>query len=98
MVGGRVANVREWDADDYFLEMLHPDWHAEAACRGMDPDIFYPVGGGASLEAPKICSECPVRQQCLEQGANDEYGIWGGWHPYERRLMKRQRRLQVVNG
>lgn len=42
-----------------------------------------------TLEAIKICSHCPVSQECLEQGMkpeNLEYGVWGGTLPGERML------------
>jgi WhiB family transcriptional regulator, redox-sensing transcriptional regulator len=46
------------------------DWHDRAACRDVDPDLFFPIGtSGASLlqteEAKQICRTCPVCGPCL---------------------------------
>jgi hypothetical protein len=40
-------------------------WRRRAACRGTDPELFFPVGpAGPALaqvaEAKKICARCPV--------------------------------------
>lgn len=34
--------------------------------------------------ARRICASCRVRVECLKDGLEDEYGIWGGWSPTER--------------
>lgn len=39
-------------------------------------------------QAKALCIRCPVRRQCLEQGFKEEYGIWGGALPWERREAK----------
>ena len=69
-------------------------WRQHAACRGLDPDIFYPVSEDDAAEAKAICAQCPVRQACLEYAhANRERdGIWGGATEKERRRIIRQRR------
>ena len=41
-------------------------WRQRAACRGVDPDIFYPVSDEAADEAKAICASCAVRQSCIE--------------------------------
>jgi len=64
-----------------------PEWTARAACRGADPDLFFPVGwtqAAASLATVVIreyCSGCPVSAECFawgEQFPADDGGIWGG--------------------
>jgi WhiB family transcriptional regulator, redox-sensing transcriptional regulator len=69
-------------------------WRQRAACRGVDPDIFYPVSEDDADEAKNICHECTVRETCLEFAlANRERdGVWGGATERERRRMLRQRR------
>ena len=84
--------TREWDADEFFLEMLHPAWHRDALCRGMDPDIFFPTSSELVQQAVYICLACPVRVQCAESGKGETEGIWGGHYPHERRLMRRRQR------
>ena len=55
-------------------------WRKHAACRGIDPDVFYPVSDEEADEAKAICDQCAVREACLEHAlANREReGIWGG--------------------
>ncbi|TML37927.1 MAG: WhiB family transcriptional regulator [Actinobacteria bacterium] len=69
-------------------------WRNRAACRGVDPDVFYPVSDEETEVAKAICAQCPVREACLEYAlANRERdGVWGGATERERRRMIRQRR------
>ena len=69
-------------------------WRQRAACRGVDPDIFYPVSDEEAEDAKAICAICPVRQACLEWAlANRERdGVWGGATERERRRIIRRRR------
>jgi WhiB family redox-sensing transcriptional regulator len=69
-------------------------WRQHSACRGVDPDIFYPATDEEAVEAKAICAQCPVLEPCLEYAlANRERdGIWGGATERERRRIVRQRR------
>lgn len=69
-------------------------WSQQAACRGLDPEIFYPVSDEDAGEAKEICEACPVRQPCLESALveREKYGVWGGLTERERRRLLRQRR------
>lgn len=69
-------------------------WRQRAACRGVEPDIFYPVSDDEADEAKSICAGCSVREACLEHAlANRERdGVWGGATERERRRLIRQRR------
>ena len=64
------------------LEQRRQDWRLEAACRGMDPETFFPPRGVRVDEAKAICAGCPVRSQCLDDaladGRSEHFGIWGG--------------------
>jgi len=73
---------------------MNLSWRQRAACRGVDPDVFYPVSDEEAEEAKSICRVCPVREACLEYAlANRERdGVWGGATERERRRMVRQRR------
>ena len=78
---------------------MNLSWRQHAACRGVDPDIFYPpldeIEAAAVVEeARAVCERCPVRQPCLEFAlANRERdGVWGGATERERRRMLRRRR------
>jgi WhiB family redox-sensing transcriptional regulator len=75
----------EWrrDADGEY-------WRDHAACREVDPDLFFPVGtSGPSLlqidEAKQICRTCPVCGPCLRWAVdNSAAGVWGGTTEDER--------------
>jgi WhiB family transcriptional regulator, redox-sensing transcriptional regulator len=69
-------------------------WRDSAACRGADPELFFPLTeSGPSLvqirRARQICRVCQVQRACLMwalQHAMDE-GIWGGSTGTERRAI-----------
>lgn len=80
-------------------------WKADAACRGLDPDLFFPERGESTKEAKRVClgdprhniPACPVRDECcakaltLREGSKPMPGIWGGTSERERRLLRRGR-------
>lgn len=65
------------------------DWMTRAVCRQVDPEIFFGEAGRWEADAKRICGRCPVRDQCLQdaQARNEEWGIWGGLTPAERRAL-----------
>ena len=66
-------------------------WQDLAACRGMDPNIFFPELGESVEPAKAICAKCPVAPDCLEYALTlaDVYpGIWGGTSARQRRIMR----------
>lgn len=69
-------------------------WRQRAACRGVDPDIFYPVTDEEAEDAKTVCDACDVRQPCLEWALayREHDGVWGGTTERERRRIVRQRR------
>ena len=73
---------------------MKASWRQRAACRGVDPNIFYPVSDDDAEEAKAVCSSCPVRQACLEYSlaAREREGVWGGLTERERRRILRQHR------
>lgn len=70
------------------------NWRDKGACRGIDPQIFYPAEDDNAEEAKEICGLCVVRQTCLEHAltSREKEGVWGGATERERRRMIRQRR------
>ena len=69
-------------------------WRQHAACRGLDPEIFYPGDEGEVERAKEVCGQCAVRDTCLEHalGSRERDGVWGGATEKERRRIIRQRR------
>jgi WhiB family transcriptional regulator, redox-sensing transcriptional regulator len=69
-------------------------WRKRAACRGIDPEMFFPVTDEDAEEAKAICATCPVREACLEYALahREREGVWGGATERERRRIIRHRR------
>lgn len=69
------------DELELFAEMLRQPWRAQAHCRTLDPELFYPDKGDASApqRMTRICGDCPVQPECAEWGvAYERHGWWGG--------------------
>jgi WhiB family transcriptional regulator, redox-sensing transcriptional regulator len=71
------------------------DWLDLGACRGEDPDLFFPitsVGPGVAqvVAAKAVCARCAVREMCLSFAldAHQDYGVWGGLSEDERRSLR----------
>ena len=65
-------------------------WREHAACRGADPDLFFPPEDGGKAQARKakaICAACPVRIECLDYALRhgEHWGVWGGVAERDRR-------------
>ena len=74
--------------------MKNLSWRQRAACRGVDPVIFYPVSEEDAEDAKAVCAVCAVREACLEYALTnrEKEGVWGGATERERRRMLRHRR------
>ena len=87
-----------WSLDDL---LLRPAWHAQAACRGASPALFF---GKASQGVGKVyevtraayCAACPVVAECAAAGAHEEHGLWGGMSVRERAEARRAARVVPV--
>ncbi|MET8146013.1 WhiB family transcriptional regulator [Sphaerisporangium sp. NPDC005288] len=73
------------------------DWRHRAACRDVDPELFFPIGNtGPALmqieEAKQVCRSCPVSDPCLKWAieSGQDAGVWGGLSEDERRAVKRR--------
>ncbi|MGH8937160.1 MAG: WhiB family transcriptional regulator [Acidimicrobiia bacterium] len=67
-------------------------WMERAACRGMDPALFFPLSDEEAEAGLAVCRTCPVREECLEYAleARERYGIWGGTTERERKRILRR--------
>ena len=73
-------------------------WRDRAACRNLEPDVFFPIGvTGVAIEeiraAKAVCAGCAVRVECLRfaLATNQDAGVWGGASEDERRRMRSAR-------
>lgn len=63
----------------------------DAACRDVDPDMFFPHAGQSHDEAKAICAACPVLDVCRDHAIRHErWGIWGGTSERERMRLRRE--------
>lgn len=67
------------------------DWLTQAACREVDPELFFPVGLSAAARAQTerakaVCEVCPVRSECLKWALDtgQTAGVWGGMSEHDR--------------
>jgi len=79
------------------LTVMLPDhlWGKQAACRGLDPAIFYPVSDEEAGPAKAVCGKCAVQEACLEHALmlRERDGVWGGATEKERwRILRKRRR------
>lgn len=69
-------------------------WQIDAACRGMDTDLFFPDRNDhdAATQAKAVCAVCPVSDECLTEALQvpgyDMCGIFGGTTDRERRAIR----------
>jgi WhiB family redox-sensing transcriptional regulator len=66
-------------------------WRDYAACLGEDTEIFYPDKGRSPAQARRICGQCPVQAECLNDAflSNERFGVRGGLTEHERRRARR---------
>lgn len=75
-------------------------WHDDAACHGEDLYLFFGLDGERQpakdvreRKAKAICSQCPVRNPCLDYALArpEKYGLYGGLNEDERASERRRR-------
>lgn len=68
---------------EYLAKMLDTKWKQRAACRNVDPALFFKRGKNQAIK--ELCQQCPVKADCLDYALLTEaYGIWGGLSAAER--------------
>jgi WhiB family redox-sensing transcriptional regulator len=82
------------------------DFRHRAACRAVDPELFFPIGTGPLARAQfqrakNVCRRCAVRDPCLGWAlrSGQQEGVWGALDPDERRALRERapRRATVPN-
>lgn len=63
-------------------------------CLGLHSEMFFPPLDKDERTAPEahyyalgkyVCEHCPVIEDCRKAGKDEEYGLWGGQTPKDRR-------------
>lgn len=72
-------------------------WRQDAACRDLDPNLFFPSTDEQAVPAKAVCESCPVREECLEYAivTRQDDGVWGGLDETERKRLRRRRQQAV---
>lgn len=70
-------------------EVIRPEWHSRAACRGVGTGLFFPEHRSQVYKAyaearERYCDHCPVVVECIEAGRHEDHGLWGGCSERER--------------
>ncbi len=75
--------------------IVRPGRPADAACRGMGPDFFFPTSSVSLARAERICARCPVAAECLATALEDPslHGIWAGTSARERQYLRSEEGL-----
>lgn len=92
LVGRTEAAVTARSVAVVNIPWVKPAWTARAACRGLDPELFYPSRGASTVEAKATCARCPVVDDCLQHAIDhrERDGIWGGLSQRQLRRLYRQ--------
>lgn len=54
-------------------------WMLQAACRGVDTDLFFSSDVSDIAQAKAICAKCPVAAECRAfRRKTKSVGVWGG--------------------
>ena len=74
------------------------DWQAQGLCRGVEPEVFFPISEEDAWRAKEICTACSVRESCLAFSLTnrERYGVWGGVTEKERQDLFRRGVAQRV--
>lgn len=90
--GYRPARRSEPSPLEALLEAA-ADWYAErpwieqAACASADPEAWFPEKGQSTIDAKRVCADCPVLAECRSDvlARGERFGVWGGMSERDRR-------------
>jgi WhiB family redox-sensing transcriptional regulator len=79
---------------DFVNAVNSQPWMRDAACRNVDPEVFFPFSGDSAMSAKAICAKCPVLTACFEYGLErtQDEGVLGGLAHWERRELRAKAR------
>lgn len=79
------------------LSVKSVEW-SQADCKGMDTDLFFMTReellyeGLSFINLRRVCSDCPIRRDCLQYAFTYErHGMFGGVTGEERDLIRKGR-------
>lgn len=70
----------------------------DPACRGADPELFFPFADAHARQAKAICHRCPLLGRCLPYAiAYAVTGVWGATTEGERNAYRRANGIQPIS-
>jgi WhiB family redox-sensing transcriptional regulator len=68
-----------------------PEWQLDAACRGLDTDMFFPERGEPVEQARNVCRSCTVANACatFSLANGEKWGLWGAMSEADRRRVRK---------
>lgn len=78
--------------------MTGQEWRGSALCAQVGPEAFFVEKGGDTRIARQLCAACEVTDECLRYALDtrEEFGIWGGTSPRQRKKMRRTERHRTI--
>lgn len=69
------------------------EWRKLASCRNKFVDFWFPPVDVGNISqyfsvAKAVCDRCPVWKLCLNDGMDENWGMWGGLMPNEIKAIK----------
>ncbi|MFC9231071.1 WhiB family transcriptional regulator [Streptomyces decoyicus] len=61
----------------------------------VSPEFWFSENSRDMAHAKEACGHCPARIECAELGEDEEFGIWGGLSPDDRKAAKRFRVVMI---
>ena len=93
-----AINLSNTSPETFSLE--YPEWHAQAACLGAGPGVFFPEPDSSretkeinKAKALAFCDICEVQPECsrFALDVGEKFGTWGGMDEPELRQARRIR-------
>lgn len=74
------------------------EWRRDALCAEVGLELFYPEKGESTKQAKRICQNCPVRAECLQDALDnrERFGIWGGQSERDRRKLAAHQQVRAA--
>lgn len=76
------------------MPLPNRDWMDDALCAQVGGDAWFPDKGESVKDAKKVCRQCPVKAECLEENLRERFGVYGGLSERERRAVINERKQE----
>ena len=92
--------MKQWMLTTFGYQVRRDHWREDAACLDQPMALFFPhhtLTEDRWDVAKQFCVDCTVKEECLGlviklEEHDDRWGLFGGYTPTERRVLRDQRR------